>query len=134
MTFKSNFIIGIAFLSGVLLLSACGDDSRTLTGAVFISEPTKESSYATYSGSVTLADGVNYTDNGSLGQISINWSNAATGGSGNGQSQVLCLIACWIEWQTLAIPLAMGDNMITVSASAHGYSFTPATITVTRLP
>ncbi len=132
---KRNFSIGFAFLLGVLLFSACGDDSPTYYGEVFISEPTKESNYTTSYDSVTLAGGVDFTDNGTLTQLSVTWSNTATGGSGDAQISVFCFIACWIDWQTSAIPLAIGDNIITVSASGNGgHSFTPATITVTRLP
>ncbi len=128
-----NFTLGIAFLLGVLLISACGEDSPTYQGEVFISDPTTEPIYTTAYSSVSLAGGVNYTDNGTLSQISVTWSNAANGSSGDAPVSVICLIGCWINWQTSVIPLAIGDNMITVSAQGNGgHTFTPATITVTR--
>jgi hypothetical protein len=136
---KLNVCIGIACLLAGVWLSGCniGDidsgDRETMYGSVVISDPS--AGYTTSSDRVTLSGVVNYTDNGTLSQISVNWSNAATGASGDAQVQVVCIVGCSISWQTSSIPLAEGDNVITVSAAGDaGYVFYPATITVTRIP
>ena len=134
---KWSFSVGIAFLLGVCLLSACSSnkDEQPLYGSVVITQPTTAPNYTIYSNSVTLGGGVDYLDNGTLSQISISWSNAATGNSGNATVSVFCLIGCSISWATPAIPLVVGDNIITISALGNpGHVFSPSTITVIRLP
>lgn len=129
---KRNLSTGIVFLFVVLAVSACGgDDSETYRGAVVVTSSVAQTSQA----AVSLSGYVDFVDNGTLSQISVSWSNAATGGGGDASVNIFCLIGCSISWNASDIPLAVGDNVITISAAGNGgHVFTPAVITVTRLP
>lgn len=129
---KRNLITGIAFLFVVLALPACGgDDSETYQGTVVVTSSIATTSQST----VSLSGYVDFVDNGTLSQISVSWSNGATAAGGDASVNIVCLIGCSINWNASAIPLAVGDNVITISAAGNGgHVFTPAVVTVTRLP
>ena len=117
-------------MSGVSL-SGCSDDrgdSITGTGGeafgVTIASPSSEPTYSTVCNSVFLsgAASVYSGDNDALRGITVTWSNQTTGTSGQASSTVEWCdflgypYVCGLYWKA-TVPLAVGDNLITVTAT-----------------
>ena len=139
----------VASLAAVVLLgavlSSCsgGGVSVVTTGvnSVRISSPTDAGTYQTDSASVSLS-GASFTPvgaicNGIIGTMpagyQVTWSNAANGLSGYASFYLGCLLQVNVIWSTGPIRLAIGNNLITVTATDSSGNTASATITVTRL-
>jgi hypothetical protein len=64
----------------------------------------------------------------------VTWSNSSTGATGNGSRGLNCILFVFVFWDATNIPLAMGANSITVTASDGAGNVGRDTITVTRIP
>ena len=68
---------------------------------------------------------------GDLGAYTLTWANAATGGSGTMQLAWVCNCGGSAPYWLQAVPLAVGENLITVTQTA-GSLRQQHTVTVTR--
>ncbi len=139
-------LLGIAILLGSLL-AACGggggDDSAPppAGSSLWISSPSNTGTYQTDSERVSLSggsfvpDGANCT--GIVGTIpagyQVVWFNAANGTSGNASFYLGCLLQVNVIWSAPQIPLELGSNSITVTATDSNGTTAHDTIVVTRL-
>jgi hypothetical protein len=64
----------------------------------------------------------------------VTWSNNSTGSAGNGARGLNCFLFVFVFWDAVNIPLAMGANSITVTASDGAGNVGRDTIVVTRIP
>ena len=64
----------------------------------------------------------------------VTWSNNSTGATGNASRGLNCVLIAFVFWDATNIPLAMGDNSITVTAIDGAGNVGRDTIVVTRLP
>lgn len=149
-----RLVLLLAVLGGGLLTilgtsGGGGDDSSTPTGGggwVTIDQPTSAGQYSTDRTGVTLGGEAfispthfrccsgSATDTG----VTVGWQNQATGASGSAfQSVGICwffgFFLCDHRW-TASVPLALGNNPITVTASDPSGNTGSAAITVTREP
>src|SRR5438309_3324693 len=111
--------------------SGCSDDGGdSVTGTrgeaydVTITSPSSEPSYSTICNSVRLSGSISVTSGASeeLADVTVTWSNPTTGTSGPASSTLEWCdffgysYVCGHHWWA-TVPLALGDNLITVSAS-----------------
>lgn len=103
-------------------VSNTANDSVTLDitpPTITISSPTSDALYTTTSNMITLGGSAS---DGTSGISRVEWSNG-TGGSGIASETT--------NWSASDIPLLIGDNVITISASDAAGNTNPDTITVT---
>lgn len=133
-------------LVSAMAFSACGgggdDVVPTPVNTLWIVSPTNSDSYQTESTSVSLSGGafvpVGANCTGIVGTMpsgyQVVWSNTANGTSGDANFYLGCLLQVNVIWDTWPIPLALGSNPITVTASDSSGHTASDTIVVTRLP
>ena len=109
-------------------LSACGGgggvapQTVTPTDGVWIVNPTVADTFDTTEDKLQLTGG-SFVPAGSAcpttlaAGYSVAWTNVNTGGSGQAIISLGCLLQVNVLWQTFPIPLAMGLNTITVTAT-----------------
>jgi hypothetical protein len=70
------------------------------------------------------------------GGYRITWSNNSTGATGSGSARIICVAGFYGDagWSAKDIPLALGENSITVTASDGVGHSAQDTIVVTRVP
>lgn len=106
------------------------NDTITVTGTAFISPTGSESCSETFGASSTAAT-INLTG------VTVSWANQTTG-SGEPASQrassfqLLFVVFCDHTWQA-SVPLAIGDNLFTVTAADSAGNVGRASTTITRL-
>ncbi len=86
---------------------------------VGITGPTSDATYSTTSNSISLSG----TASDNFGVVSVNWTNAATDGSGTASGLT--------SWNIFNMDLAVGDNLITVFANDSAGNSGTDSITVT---
>jgi hypothetical protein len=64
----------------------------------------------------------------------VTWSNNSTGTSGNASRGLNCIAVVFVSWNAANIPLALGANSITLTASDGAGNVGRDTIVVTRVP
>src|SRR5438309_2493103 len=126
-----NLSMFLALSMSGLCASGCskdGGDSVTGTGGeafgVTITSPSSEPTYSTVCNSVVLSGAVSvYSgDTEALGGITVTWSNQTTGTSGLASATLEWCdflgypYVCGLHWKA-TVPLAVGDNLITVTAT-----------------
>ncbi len=126
-------------------LGACGggggDPPEEVWSGVTIEAPSEAASFTTDQPAIDLA-GRSFVPTGSLcnaivGTIAegyhLRWRNAATGSESQiDHMRLNCLIAVSLTWESSELPLALGDNAITVTASAADGEAGRDTINVRR--
>jgi len=108
---------------------------------VWITSPSWSGAYQTDRASVSLAGGAFAPAGGSCPAIvgvmpsgyAVTWSNAATGATGNASFYLNCLLKVYVVWKAPLVPLAMGGNSITVTATDASGHTGQNTIVVTRV-
>jgi len=127
-------------------LAACGgggsDPPEEVWSGVTIETPTEAASFTTDQPAIDLA-GRSFVPTGSVcnaivGTIAegyrVRWRNAASASEQQvDQMQLNCLIAVSLTWEVRELPLALGDNAITVTASASDGEVGRDTINVHRI-
>jgi len=126
-----NISMFLALSMSGLCASGCSEDGGdSVTGTrgeafgVTITSPSSEPTYSTVCNSVFLsgAASVYSGDADALGGITVTWSNQTTGTSGLASSTLEWCdflgypYVCGLHW-TATVPLAVGDNLITVTAT-----------------
>jgi hypothetical protein len=119
------FLVPLFWTTGTL--QGCGGGSGDtitpdLPASTLIEEPTAEETYSTVCNSVTLGGSPDYPGSQWVGVV-VTWTNHATGGTGIAMSGVQ---QCWNlifgpypckPWWWASVPLQLGENRITVTAS-----------------
>src|SRR4051794_25204422 len=95
-------------------------DPDTTNPSIVIEQPTNDDTYVTAASTVNLAGSA--SDDIAVDHVT--WSNAANGTSGTATDTE--------SWSASAIPLAAGDNLITVTATDTSSNTATDSITVTR--
>jgi hypothetical protein len=123
----------------VVALSSCGggggdedDQGQEVSGLVTIEAPTESSSYT------TLSEMLRLSGSRSDGVYAVNWTNTAGGSGGASLShEEQCYFfsvgpfPCNHEWDA-SIPLAVGENVITVTGTGSSGNWGRDTISVVR--
>jgi len=145
--------IGFFLISLILLaLTGCGgggggqpgspEGPNVGTGSLQIFNPTDSGAYQTNQPTVALG-GNSFTPadsscNAAVGVLppgyQVSWSNNSTGATGNASSNLNCLLMVFTHWDIDSVPLAMGANSITVTATDGAGNIGRDTIVVTRVP
>lgn len=130
------------------ILSACGgggddgDNAELPTYSLWIVSPSNTGSYQTQATSVAL-DGGSFVPAGAVCtaihsdvppgyQVTV--QNAANGASAYTTFYLGCLLQVNVIWTTAPVPLALGSNTITVTATDNAGHAASDSINVTRLP
>jgi hypothetical protein len=111
-----------AYYSQALRYATNSPVSDAIAPTISITGPTSSEMYSTTSGTLTLSGSA--SDN--VAVTGVTWQNAATSGSGTASGT-------W-SWYIGAISLAVGDNVITVTAVDAAANAGTDTITVTYSP
>lgn len=145
--FGRAFGFAAAILIG-LMLASCGggggdgDEPPPPTYSLRIVSPTDAATYQTESTTVSLSGGA-FVPKGAIcdaiwGTLppgyQITYYNAANGDSGFAHPRLGCLILVSLIWDTWPIPLVLGSNPITVTATDGAGNTASRTIVVTRVP
>jgi hypothetical protein len=141
-TFLAAALIACA---GLLVLPGCGsgdhDEASPPWSGVTIEQPSAEQTWTTSAASTQLA-GRAFVPDGSrcdaaIGTVapgySVTWRNAATGASGPANVQLHCLLQVNLTWDTYPISLALGANVISVTATAADGRAGSNMLTITRV-
>lgn len=131
-----------------LMLASCGggggdgDEPPPPTYSLWIVSPTNSATYKTENDTVSLSGGSFVPDGASCTSIwgtmppgyRVTVYNAANGVSGSAGVRLACLLLVNVFWETGPIPLVLGDNAITVTATDSVGNTASSTIVVTRIP
>ncbi len=105
-------------------------DTLDVSGRAFIS-PTSNASCSETFGAADTAATISLTG------VTVSWVNETTGTGGPASqnassSRFFIIVTCRHRWQA-SVPLAMGDNLFTVTASDSAGNVGQASITITRI-
>lgn len=138
------FVVGVLGLA----LASCGgggggggDEPEPSSHPVWIVSPTSASAYQTENASVSLSGGAFVPAGASCTSLvgtmpagyQVSTYNAANGASAYTSFYLGCLLQVNVVWHTAPIPLAMGANTITVTATDAAGNTGQDTIVVTRV-
>ena len=103
-------------------------DTIDVAGGAFISPTSNAPCSETFDTATTI----------SLTGVTVSWVNETTGTGGPASQNVsssrfIFVVTCNHNWQARSVPLAMGDNLFTVTASDSAGNVGQASVTITRV-
>lgn len=142
---RSRIILGLLVLSFVLCVVSCGGgggSSEPTSSLVWIHSPTRIGTYQTENTTVSLSGDSFIPDGaacpGFTGTLppgyQVSAYNSTNATSRNASLFLGCVIIVQLHWDTAPIPLELGSNTITVTATDSAGKTGQATIIVTRVP
>ncbi len=143
---KTIWKIALAVAGLAVVLAGCGGGggggATPVTYSLWIASPSSSGTYQTDNPTVNLGGG-SFVPQGALctgivgtmpGGYQVNWSNSTTGASGSGSFYLGCFLQVNVIWSAYSIPLVVGDNTITVTATDSAGNIANDTILLSRLP
>jgi hypothetical protein len=134
--------LALATLASLAACGGGGGDALPAWSGVTIEVPTEDDAFLTHQPQLPLSGRafvpVGSNCNATVGTIApgyrVRWRNAANGAGGDARMQLNCLLQASLTWDVPVVPLVVGSNVITVTATAGDGQAGSDSVAVTRTP